>query len=246
MWSNKPLSEPVQILKSAPTRTPEIRAGRPLFYALYDKKKPDALKVERYLYDFKKVRSYITDLTVQLHFSPIEIKSLKNLLDDLDEMQTSPSAAFSMFWPQRKEEVDIFLREHGQAAPAVARHTVATNADLTSTMPKPFALKREVREVWKARRSADFLDPEAARLLQDFFQCAMTAKAICTGPLANLELPTVEQLPEAIATTTSQRINTPPEVQHAQWLTDTMMAASVEMPQYHTEPELLRVGDDNL
>eukprot|EP00873_Tetraselmis_striata_P036125 jgi/Tetstr1/456389/TSEL_043123.t1 len=65
LWSTTPLSEPVQILKSAPTGTPEIRAGRPLLYALCDKKKPDAVKVQRYLEDFKKVRSYITDLAVQ-------------------------------------------------------------------------------------------------------------------------------------------------------------------------------------
>eukprot|EP00873_Tetraselmis_striata_P035151 jgi/Tetstr1/455415/TSEL_042247.t1 len=45
LWSNTPLSEPVQILKSAPTGTPEIRAGRPLLYALCDKKKPGAVKV---------------------------------------------------------------------------------------------------------------------------------------------------------------------------------------------------------
>eukprot|EP00873_Tetraselmis_striata_P011078 jgi/Tetstr1/431342/TSEL_021033.t1 len=43
------------------------------------------------------------------------------------------------------------------------------------------------------------------------------------------ELPTVEQLAEAVAATISQRINTAPELQHAQWLTDTMTAASVEM-----------------
>eukprot|EP00873_Tetraselmis_striata_P020685 jgi/Tetstr1/440949/TSEL_029218.t1 len=48
-------------------------------------------------------------------------------------------------------------------------------------------------------------------------------------PLANLELPTVEQLVEAVAATISQRINTPPELQHAQWLADTMTAAGVEM-----------------
>eukprot|EP00873_Tetraselmis_striata_P008677 jgi/Tetstr1/428941/TSEL_018917.t1 len=132
LWSNTPLSEPVQILKSAPTGTPEIRAGRPLLYALCDKKKPDAVKVRRYLDDFKKVRSYITDLAVQWHFSPVERESWKNLLDDLDEMQTAPSAAFSGFWPQRKEEVDDFLREHGQTAPAEARHTMATNADLNN------------------------------------------------------------------------------------------------------------------
>eukprot|EP00873_Tetraselmis_striata_P006281 jgi/Tetstr1/426545/TSEL_016843.t1 len=132
LWSNTPLSEPVQIVKSAPTGTPEIRAGRPLLYALCDKKKPDAVKVQRYLDDFKKVRSYITDLAVQWHFSPVERESWKNLLDDLDEMQTAPSAAFSGFWPQRKEEVDDFLREHGQTAPAEARHTMATNADLNN------------------------------------------------------------------------------------------------------------------
>eukprot|EP00873_Tetraselmis_striata_P045472 jgi/Tetstr1/465736/TSEL_010361.t1 len=86
LWSNTPLSEPVQILKSAPTGTPEIRAGRPLLYALCDKKKPDAVKVQRYLDDFKKVRSYITDLAVQWHFYPVERESWKNLLDDLDEM----------------------------------------------------------------------------------------------------------------------------------------------------------------
>eukprot|EP00873_Tetraselmis_striata_P008819 jgi/Tetstr1/429083/TSEL_019047.t1 len=132
LWSNTPLSEPVQILKSAPTGTPEIRMGRPLLYALCDKRKPDAVKVQRYLDDFKKVRSYITDLAVQWHVSPVERESWKNLLDDLDEMQTAPSAAFSGLWPQRKEEVDDFLREHGQTAPAEARHTMATNADLNN------------------------------------------------------------------------------------------------------------------
>eukprot|EP00873_Tetraselmis_striata_P002970 jgi/Tetstr1/423234/TSEL_001352.t1 len=44
----------------------------------------------------------------------------------------------------------------------------------------------------------------------------------------------------------SQRIIATPELQHAHWRTDTMMAACVEMQQYHTEPKLLRVGDDNL
>eukprot|EP00873_Tetraselmis_striata_P010675 jgi/Tetstr1/430939/TSEL_020695.t1 len=72
------------------------------------------------------------------------------------------------------------------------------------------------------------------------------SRAICTGPLANLELPTVEQLAEAIAATISQRINTPPELQHAQWLTDTMTTAGVEMYLHHPEPTLMRVGDDNL
>eukprot|EP00873_Tetraselmis_striata_P044057 jgi/Tetstr1/464321/TSEL_009122.t1 len=53
LWSNTPLSEPVQILTSAPTGTPEIRAGRPLLYAhLCDKKKPNAQKIKRYVDDF--------------------------------------------------------------------------------------------------------------------------------------------------------------------------------------------------
>eukprot|EP00873_Tetraselmis_striata_P010730 jgi/Tetstr1/430994/TSEL_020748.t1 len=47
-------------------------------------------------------------------------------------------------------------------------------------------------------------------LSTQFFRCVLTAKAVCTGPLANLELPTVEQLAEAIAATISQRTNTPP------------------------------------
>eukprot|EP00873_Tetraselmis_striata_P038968 jgi/Tetstr1/459232/TSEL_000042.t1 len=171
----------------------------------------------------------------------------------------------------------------------------------TPFLPRYEAAECNIREIWKARRSADsvrleLLDPEAARLLHDvcrdavlalpfgdksqgraviqvtveqsedredqpttplpgvlspalskqFFRCALTAKAICTGPLANLELPTVEQLAEAIATAISQRTNTPPELHHAQWLTDTMTAAGVEMHHHHTEPTLLRVGDDNL
>eukprot|EP00873_Tetraselmis_striata_P017111 jgi/Tetstr1/437375/TSEL_026059.t1 len=57
--------------------------------------------------------------------------------------------------------------------------------------------------------------------------------------MANLELPTVEQLAEAIAATISQRIDTPLELQHAQWLTDTMTAAGVEMHHHNTEPTLL-------
>eukprot|EP00873_Tetraselmis_striata_P012497 jgi/Tetstr1/432761/TSEL_022127.t1 len=127
----------------------------------------------------------------------------------------------------------------------------------------------EVREIWKARRSADsgraviqvtvehsedrkdqpttplprVLPPALSKW---FFRCALTAKPICTGPLANLELPTVEQLAEAIAATISQRINTPLEPQHAQWKTGTMIAVGVEMHHHHTEPTLLRVGDDNL
>eukprot|EP00873_Tetraselmis_striata_P037646 jgi/Tetstr1/457910/TSEL_044428.t1 len=52
-------------------------------------------------------------------------------------------------------------------------------------------------------------------LSKQFFRCALTAIAICIGPLANLELPKVEQLAEAIAATISQRTNTPPELQHA-------------------------------
>eukprot|EP00873_Tetraselmis_striata_P044452 jgi/Tetstr1/464716/TSEL_009463.t1 len=132
LWSNTPLSEPVHILKSAPTGTPEIRAGRLLLYALCDKKKPGALMVQRYLDDFKKVKSYITDVAAQWHFSPVERDSWKNMLDNLDEKQAAPSAAFSGFWPQRKEKVDDFLGEHGQTAPAEARHTMATNADLNN------------------------------------------------------------------------------------------------------------------
>eukprot|EP00873_Tetraselmis_striata_P036970 jgi/Tetstr1/457234/TSEL_004164.t1 len=187
---------------------------------------------------------------------------------------------------------------------AWAEYEADTDADDAVICPPTRTLLAflEVREVWKARRSADsvrleLLDPEAARLLHDvcrdavmalpfgdqsqgraviqvkvdhsedcedhpttplpgvlppalskqFFRCALTAKAICTGPLANLELPTVEQLAEAIAATiSSQRTNTPPELHHAQWLTDTMTATDVEMHHHHTEPTLLRVGDDNL
>eukprot|EP00873_Tetraselmis_striata_P038216 jgi/Tetstr1/458480/TSEL_004334.t1 len=186
---------------------------------------------------------------------------------------------------------------------AWAEYEADTDADDAVICPPTRTLLAllEVREIWKARRSADsvrleLLDPEAARLLHDvcrdavlalpfgdqsqgraviqvtvehsedredqpttplpgvlppalskqFFRCALTAEAICTGPLANLELPTVEQLAEAIAATISQRTKTPPELHHAQWLTDTMTAAGVEMHHYHTEPTLLRVGDDNL
>eukprot|EP00873_Tetraselmis_striata_P006424 jgi/Tetstr1/426688/TSEL_016958.t1 len=55
-----------------------------------------------------------------------------------------------------------------------------------------------------------------------------------------------EHLAEAIAATISQRINTPPKMHHTQGLTDTMTAVGVEMYHHHTEPTLLRVGDDNL
>eukprot|EP00873_Tetraselmis_striata_P024184 jgi/Tetstr1/444448/TSEL_032331.t1 len=186
---------------------------------------------------------------------------------------------------------------------AWAKYEADTNADDAVICPPTRTLLAlpEVRELWKARRSADsvrleLLDPDAARLLRvvcrdavlalpfgdqshgraviqvtvehsedredqpatplprvlpptlskQFFRCAPTVEAICTGPLANLELPTVEQLAEAITATISQRINTPPELQHAQWLTDTMTSAGIEMQHHHTEPTLLRMGDDNL
>eukprot|EP00873_Tetraselmis_striata_P016322 jgi/Tetstr1/436586/TSEL_025383.t1 len=177
-----------------------------------------------------------------------------------------------------------------------------TTVDQSVAPPANNLARAGVREVWKARRSADsvrleLLAPEAARLLHDvcrdaalalpfgdqthgravirvtvehseeredppstphqgvlplalskhFFRCALTTIAIYIGRLANLELPAVEQLAEVIAATIAQRINTPPELQHAQWLTYTMMTVGIEMQQYHdTEPKLLRVGDDNL
>eukprot|EP00873_Tetraselmis_striata_P003704 jgi/Tetstr1/423968/TSEL_014579.t1 len=83
--------------------------------------------------------------------------------------------------------------------------------------------------------------------IREFFRFALTAIAICTGPLANLELPTVEQLAEAIAAIISQRINSPPELQHAQWLTDTNDSCRRRGTYlHHPEPTMLRVGDDNL
>eukprot|EP00873_Tetraselmis_striata_P028761 jgi/Tetstr1/449025/TSEL_003793.t1 len=45
-------------------------------------------------------------------------------------------------------------------------------------------------------------------LSNQFFRFALTAKAICTGPLTNLELPTVAQLPSASASTHLHRCNT--------------------------------------
>eukprot|EP00873_Tetraselmis_striata_P022357 jgi/Tetstr1/442621/TSEL_030717.t1 len=108
----------------------------------------------------------------------------------------------------------------------------------------------EVREVWKARRSGDSNLCEGRpppRITEcSHVQAVFPMRASCTGPLANLELPTVEQLAKAIPATINQRINTTPELQHAQWLTDTMMADGVEMQQNHTETKLLRRGDDNL
>eukprot|EP00873_Tetraselmis_striata_P017415 jgi/Tetstr1/437679/TSEL_000237.t1 len=83
---------------------------------------------------------------------------------------------------------------------AWAEYEADTDADDAVICPPTRTLLAllEVREVWNARRSAD-----------SFFRCALTDKAICTGPLANLELPTVEQLAEAIAATINQRTNTP-------------------------------------
>eukprot|EP00873_Tetraselmis_striata_P037001 jgi/Tetstr1/457265/TSEL_004193.t1 len=52
----------VKILKSASTGTREIRAGRPLLYALCNKEQPDALKVRRYLDDFKKREEEVDDI----------------------------------------------------------------------------------------------------------------------------------------------------------------------------------------
>eukprot|EP00873_Tetraselmis_striata_P002707 jgi/Tetstr1/422971/TSEL_013749.t1 len=52
-----------------------------LLYPLCDKKKPNALKVQWYLDDNKNVMSYITDLAVERHFSPVERETWKNMLD---------------------------------------------------------------------------------------------------------------------------------------------------------------------
>eukprot|EP00873_Tetraselmis_striata_P002723 jgi/Tetstr1/422987/TSEL_013764.t1 len=192
------------------------------------------------------------------------LRLAEGLLSAYDQPQPSEAATYQ----QAATPADAGVR-------AWAEYEADTDADDAVICPPTHTLLAllEVREVWNARRSADsvrleLLDPEAARLLLDvcrdaelalpfgdqsqgrtviqFFRCALTAKAICTGPLVNLELPTVEYLAEAIAATISQRINTPPELQHAQWLMDTMTAARVEMYHHHTEPKLLRVGDDNL
>eukprot|EP00873_Tetraselmis_striata_P012837 jgi/Tetstr1/433101/TSEL_022433.t1 len=129
---------------------------------------------------------------------------------------------------------------------AWAEYEANTDADDAIICPPTRTLLAllEVREVWKARRSADsvrldLLDPEAARLLQDV--CRDEVPALPFGDQSQGRV-----LAEAIAATISQRTNTPPELQHAQWLTNTMTAAGVETYLHHTEPTLLRVGDDNL
>eukprot|EP00873_Tetraselmis_striata_P002129 jgi/Tetstr1/422393/TSEL_013232.t1 len=61
-----------------------------------------------------------------------------------------------------------------------------------TTNPSQAKRRQTPADVWHSLDSSDALTP-----------------TICTGPLANLELPTVEQLAEAIAATISQRINTP-------------------------------------
>eukprot|EP00873_Tetraselmis_striata_P043582 jgi/Tetstr1/463846/TSEL_008660.t1 len=107
--------------------------------------------------------------------------------------------------------VDQSAETPAGAGAAWAEYQADTDADDAVICPPTRTLLAllEVRELWKARRSAD-------------------------------------SLAKTIAADISQRINTPPELQHAQWLTDTMMVAGVEMQQHHTEPTLLRVGDDNL
>eukprot|EP00873_Tetraselmis_striata_P002518 jgi/Tetstr1/422782/TSEL_013579.t1 len=97
---------------------------------------------------------------------------------------------------------------------------------------------------------------EVTVLLEHTSATSTPAQASCMAQLAaeahrvrrppRRTIPLQPPLAEAIAATISQRINTPPEPQHEQWLTDTMTVAGVEMYHYHTEPTLLRMGDDNL
>eukprot|EP00873_Tetraselmis_striata_P038808 jgi/Tetstr1/459072/TSEL_000408.t1 len=63
-------------LEERANRDAQDSRGQPLLYAFCYKKKPNALKAKRYLDDFKKVKSYITDLTVQWHFSQVQRESL--------------------------------------------------------------------------------------------------------------------------------------------------------------------------
>eukprot|EP00873_Tetraselmis_striata_P022227 jgi/Tetstr1/442491/TSEL_030591.t1 len=93
---------------------------------------------------------------------------------------------------------------------AWAEYEANTDADDAIICPPTRTLLAllEVRGVWKARRSADSNSSILKRR-------AYSMTAICTGPLADLELPMVEQLAGAIAATISQRTNTPPELQHA-------------------------------
>lgn len=80
-------------------------------------------------------------------------------------------------------------------------------------------------------------------LAEQSLPCARTARAICTAPLADLELPTFELLAEAIAATMGKRINAPLDLLRANMrLTYTMTVANVNLKQHCTEPKLLRVG----
>eukprot|EP00873_Tetraselmis_striata_P014853 jgi/Tetstr1/435117/TSEL_024085.t1 len=100
----------------------------------------------------------------------------------------------------------------------------------------------------RRHRHADPMDWSGVYCPQNrpgIFRCALTARATCNGPLADLDMLTVEHLIEAIAATINHCINTPPELLQASWLTDTMKAANVDMKQHHTEPKV-HEGDDNL
>eukprot|EP00873_Tetraselmis_striata_P045028 jgi/Tetstr1/465292/TSEL_009991.t1 len=80
--------------------------------------------------------------------------------------------------------------------------------DQTSTTPPPRRAVVQVTVEHNEDREDYPPTPQQGVLPTDlskqFFRCALTARAICTGPLANnMELPTVQQVAEAIAATIS-------------------------------------------
>eukprot|EP00873_Tetraselmis_striata_P038582 jgi/Tetstr1/458846/TSEL_004355.t1 len=137
-----------------------------------------------------------------------------------------PSASTSYFLRDRgTTEADMWRRlaegllpayDQPQLSEAATDQPVATPADVLALVGV-----RAWAE-YEANTDADdaIICPPTRTLLalleiRGFFRCALTARAICAGPLADLELPTVEQLAEAIAATIRQRTNTPLELQHA-------------------------------
>lgn len=112
LWSDSGLSDPVEIITKLPKGAPDLRAGRPLFYALNNGKAPDQARLQKYLSEFDDLRNNIDKLATEWNFTPYERESWRTLLSELDEQQRASSQPFKGWWPKTPKEVEQWIEGH--------------------------------------------------------------------------------------------------------------------------------------
>lgn len=111
LWSDSPLTNPVDIFKSFPDGVPEIRAGRPVFHRWND-----SANTDRFSSDWQELKKQMNKIFDDWEFLQHEIDSWTKVLKEIEDAQSLPAEPYVGFWPKSRADVDAYLAREENVA----------------------------------------------------------------------------------------------------------------------------------